>query len=109
MSYTVLAWWRAEPGDEVEIERLLAELAPLSRAERGCRSFLVHRNPDDPADFLLYEVYDDETAYRAHHASGHFQRLAADRAFPRLAERRHQVYELVSHVAEVDVVRPDAS
>lgn len=95
MAYTVLAWWRAAQGDEDDIAALLTELAPRSRAEAGCRMFEVHRNPADPTDFFLYEVYDDEAAYRAHHASEHFQRLAAEQAIPRLAERRREIYELV--------------
>jgi quinol monooxygenase YgiN len=95
MSYTVLAWWRAAPGDGGEIGHLLAELARPSRTEPGCQVFEVHRNPDDPTDFFLYEVYEDLAAYHAHHASEHFQRLAVEKAIPRLAERRRQVYELV--------------
>jgi quinol monooxygenase YgiN len=103
MSYTVLAWWRAEPGDEGEIARLLGELAGPSRQEPGCRAFEVHRAPYEATDFFLYEVYDDEAAYRAHHASDHFQRLAAERAIPRLAERRREIYQLIdsaTHLAD---------
>lgn len=105
MSYAVAVWWRAEPGEEGEIARLLEELAPLSRSEPGCWTFRVHRNPDDSGEFFLYEVYDDEAAYRGHHASEHFQRLAAEQAIPRLAERRHQIYELV-HPIDVAGLRP---
>lgn len=108
MSHTVLAWWRAAPGDDDEIAHLLAELAPPSREEPGCRAFEIHRNPQDPTDFLLYEVYDDEAAYRAHHASDHFRRLATDQALPRLAARHRQIYRLVDSAAG-HVVEPDTS
>ena len=40
--------------------RASAELEP------GCRQFDVCRDPDDPALFFLYELYDDEEIGRAH-------------------------------------------
>lgn len=92
MGYTVLAWWRAEPGAEDEIARLLGELAGPSRAEPGCLEYRVHRNPEDPADFFIYEQYRDEAAFAAHHASEHFQGIAVERALPLLADRTRQIY-----------------
>ncbi len=45
--------------------------------EPGCRQFDVCRDPDDPALFFLYELYDDEAAVQAHLQSAHFLRLNA--------------------------------
>lgn len=95
MTFTVLAWWRTEPGNEGEVADLLAELTGPSRAEEGCVSYRVHQAPDDPTDFFLYEEYLDEAAYQAHQDSEHFQRIARDRAIPLLAERSRRFYRAI--------------
>jgi (4S)-4-hydroxy-5-phosphonooxypentane-2,3-dione isomerase len=48
--------------------------------EPGCRQFDVCRDPDDPAMFFLYELYDDEAAIRAHLQSPHFLQMNAETA-----------------------------
>lgn len=45
--------------------------------EPGCRQFDVCRDPDDPALFFLYELYDDEAAIQAHLQSTHFLQMNA--------------------------------
>jgi quinol monooxygenase YgiN len=52
----------------------------------------VHRDPEDPCAFLLYERYSDEAAYAAHGASEHFQRHAVGDAFDHLAGREREYY-----------------
>ena len=49
--------------------------------EPGCRQFDVAEDPNDPARFFIYEVYDDEASIAAHQASEHFIRNS-----PRLRE-----------------------
>ena len=39
------------------------------REEEGCLQFEVLRDAEDPAHFVLYEVYEDENAYRVVHRS----------------------------------------
>lgn len=46
----------------------------------------VHRNPEDPTDFFLYELYREEADYLAHHDSEHFRQVASEQAIRRLAE-----------------------
>jgi quinol monooxygenase YgiN len=43
-------------------------------AELGCERFDVCEDIDDPDHFVLYEVYEDEIAYKAHRETGHFAR-----------------------------------
>lgn len=40
--------------------------------EPGCRRFDVCTDPSDPDRFVLYEIYDDEAAVRAHLGAPHF-------------------------------------
>jgi quinol monooxygenase YgiN len=55
--------WVAQPGAEEAVAAILREVAPLSRAEPGCLQYDVHRDPDDPRRFLLWERYRDEQAF----------------------------------------------
>ena len=41
--------------------------------EPGCRQFDVAQDANDPASFFLYEIYDDEDAFKAHVQSPHFK------------------------------------
>jgi len=62
------------PGKEDEAVGHFRQLIPASRAEPGCRMYVVHRGKDDPAKFFIYEQYDDQAALDAHRASPHFER-----------------------------------
>ena len=62
----------------------LDRLAPLiranaaaSREEPGCAQFDLFTDKDDPSRFILVEIFEDEAALAAHHASAHFQRYVA--------------------------------
>jgi (4S)-4-hydroxy-5-phosphonooxypentane-2,3-dione isomerase len=50
--------------------------ASLER-EMGCRRFDVLFDPKEPRRFVLYEIYDDETAFDEHLASAHYRSFAA--------------------------------
>jgi len=63
-----------QPGTEDRAVACLRELIPASRAEPGCRMYVVHRGKDDAAQFFIYEQYDDEAALDAHRSSPHFER-----------------------------------
>ena len=43
------------------------------REEPGCRQFDVNRSNDDPCKIVLYEVYDNEDAFKAHTKMAHTQ------------------------------------
>jgi quinol monooxygenase YgiN len=92
VAYVVIAKWTAAEGEQEAVAGALAQLTEPSRAEPGNLAYLVHRDPDDPRVFLLYEQYVDEDAYAAHGASEHFQRIAVGDAFDRLASRERQFY-----------------
>lgn len=56
---------------------LLAHARSSLTLETGCRQFDVAQDPLDPAGYFLYEVYDDEAAFKAHCDSAHFAETAA--------------------------------
>ena len=80
-------------GREADAVALLRMLAPASRAEPGCRMYLVHRSPDDPQRFFLYEQYDDLAALDAHRASEHFSEYVTGGLFALLESRSPELFE----------------
>ena len=57
---------------------LIARNAALSVArEPGCSQFDVLSSPEDRSRIVLYEVYDDEAAFKAHMAMPHVQEFFA--------------------------------
>ena len=87
MGYVVRATWSATEESVDAVRDALARLGPLSRQEPGCRLWLAHQEPDRPLVFELFEVYDDEDAYRAHGESAHLRRIAVP-TIPLLADRQ---------------------
>lgn len=64
---------RVRPEVAEAFHRRLLRHAGISVAqEPGCRSFDVHQSRDDPALFLLLEVYADDAALEAHRAAPHY-------------------------------------
>jgi (4S)-4-hydroxy-5-phosphonooxypentane-2,3-dione isomerase len=61
------------------VDRFVEAMGENSRASRrdepGCLRFDVHRDNHDPNHFVLYELYQDERAFReAHRSAPHYQR-----------------------------------
>jgi quinol monooxygenase YgiN len=55
----------------------IMENAAASMSEPGCRQFDVLFLQSDPHHVFLYEVYDNEAAFKAHRASEHFNKCMA--------------------------------
>ncbi len=64
---------------------LFRKLAAESRKEPGCRSYLVHTDPEDERTIMLYEQYDDGAALARHRSSPHYKTIA-DETLPPLVE-----------------------
>ena len=60
----------------------LAQIVPIARAEPGMVGYQVHRDPEDPQVFTIYERYRDAAAYEAHLESEPMQRLGFGDAHP---------------------------
>ena len=93
MAYVVSALWTAKEGEEERIARICEEMTPVSRGEPGNLFYQCHRSPEDARLFYLYEQYVDESGYKAHQDSEHFQRLVVGEAIPHLESRERAFYE----------------
>lgn len=95
MPFALTAKWTAKPGEEDTVFGAIQQLIEPSRMEPGCRYYQPNRDINDPRVFLFYEIYDDEDAYAAHGASGHFARYGHGIAIPLLDGRERQFLEPV--------------
>jgi (4S)-4-hydroxy-5-phosphonooxypentane-2,3-dione isomerase len=74
MTRAVLVELRAKPERIEEFVALIDRHAHNSRTlEEGCLAFDVCQDPDDPAAFILYEVYRDAAAHAAHREMDSFK------------------------------------
>ena len=82
-------------GEADELARLLPELVRACRSEPGVIEVIAHRSRDDPNEFLLYERYRDEAAFKEHQQTAHFRTWVLDRAVPRLANRERLPFQII--------------
>ena len=93
--YVVAADYYAKEGKDNEIAAILKKMIPLSRAEPGCKLYMVNRSPEDPREFLLYEQYVNEDGYKAHQATDAFKENILGKVVPMLETRVRHFYEVV--------------
>jgi hypothetical protein len=67
---------------------------PKPSANRA-QLFLISRAKENPAQFLFYELFRDEAAFKAHQESDHFKTYIAGQALPLLARRERTQYALI--------------
>ena len=76
--FVVIVFFEAKAAHVAEFSAAITENAVASvRDEPGCSQFDVAQDPDDPASFFLYEIYDDEAAFKAHIETEHFKHFDA--------------------------------
>ena len=93
--YVVAAQYTVKEGKEKEVINILKKMIPLSRAEPGCKLYMVNQSPDDPRKLLLYEQYVDKGGYEAHMATEAFKENILGKVVPMLESRVRDFYEVV--------------
>jgi len=87
MSYVVAATYVSKPDAADELRKHLAAMIEPTGAEEGCEQYTVVNSNDDPRTFLLFEIYRDEEAFKAHAASTHFEEHIRKHAWDLLESR----------------------
>ena len=91
----VIAQWEAKEGQADRVAEILARFLPEAQREAGAQLFLISRATDNPRQFLFYELFRDEAAFKAHQDSAHFKSCIASEALPLLAKRERTQYALL--------------
>jgi quinol monooxygenase YgiN len=91
----VVAQWEAREGQADRIADILSRFLPEAQSEPGAKLFLISRSKENPAQFLFYELFRDEAAFKAHQESAHFKTYIAGQALPLLAKRERAQYALL--------------
>ena len=91
----VVAQWEAREGEADRVADILARFLPEAQREPGAQLFLISRAKDNPAQFLFYELFRDEAAFKAHQESDHFKTYIAGQALPLVARRERMQYGLI--------------
>ncbi|MGH6776835.1 MAG: putative quinol monooxygenase [Bradyrhizobium sp.] len=91
----VVAHWEAKEGRADKVADILGRFLPAAQAEDGAKLFLIGRAKDNPAQFLFYELFRDEAAFKAHQENAHFRTCIAGEALPLLARRERAQYALL--------------
>jgi quinol monooxygenase YgiN len=91
----VVAQWETNEGQADNVAAILDRFLPEAQSEPGVKLFLIGRNKDNPAQFLFYELFRDEAAFKAHQESLHFKTYIAGQALPLLAKRERAQYALL--------------
>ncbi|XUM22718.1 putative quinol monooxygenase [Bradyrhizobium oligotrophicum S58] len=94
-SLLVVAQWEAKDGEADRVAEILSRFLPEAQREPGANLFLISRAKDNPAQFLFYELFRDEAAFKAHQESDHFKTYIAGQALPLLARRERMQYGLI--------------
>jgi quinol monooxygenase YgiN len=93
--YVVAAQYTVQEGKEKAVIDILKKMIPLSRAEPGCKLYMVNQSPDNPRKLLLYEQYADKSGYEAHMATTAFKDNILGKVVPMLESRVREFYEVV--------------
>jgi quinol monooxygenase YgiN len=91
----VVAQWEAGEGNAERIAAILGKFLPEAQREAGVKLFLIGRGRENPAQFMFYELFRDEAAFKAHQDSAHFKTYIAGEALPLLAKRERAQYTLI--------------
>lgn len=72
-----------------EYKDITKELEIESKKEKGCISYSLYEDINNPQILTFIEVWKDEEAIKIHNNSEHFKRLA-----PKLRELRDGIYDV---------------
>jgi quinol monooxygenase YgiN len=91
----VVAQWETQEGQADRVAGILERFLPEAQREPGAKLFLIGRGRENRSQFLFYELFADEAAFKAHQESAHFKAFIADQALPLLARRERAQYVLL--------------
>ncbi|HEY2062560.1 MAG TPA: isocitrate lyase/phosphoenolpyruvate mutase family protein [Amycolatopsis sp.] len=89
----VIARYQVLPGNEEQVDELLARLTTATRSEPGNLAFAAYHGA---GEIVLLERYASREAFAQHRETGHFTELVLGRIVPLLESRTVEVYDVTS-------------
>ena len=68
---TIVANIHANPDQIERVRKELEKLVPITRAEKGCLNYDLHRDNSDPAHFMFYENWESRELWQTHMNAPH--------------------------------------
>ncbi|QQS55204.1 MAG: antibiotic biosynthesis monooxygenase [Candidatus Competibacteraceae bacterium] len=68
---TIIANIHANPDQIDRVKAELEKLVPITRAEKGCLQYDLHRDNEDPAHFMFFESWESRELWQAHMNAPH--------------------------------------
>ena len=78
LNTTLYAEFTVRPGCETRVAQLLRELTAHVRDEPGNLMFNAYTRVEHPNEYVVFEIYRDDAAFRSHLASDHGARFNRD-------------------------------
>lgn len=75
---TIVAKSKIKQGKKDEFLALAEELVQESRKEKGCKSYNVYQDINDPDTISFIEVWDNREALKLHNESKHFTSIVPE-------------------------------
>ncbi len=82
-----------QPGHEAEAIDLFHRMNEHTHTEPGNIMYVVHRSPNEPRRFFLYEQYKDQAALDAHRSADYFTRYVTNGLLKIIESRVAEIYE----------------
>lgn len=96
MPFVVIVFFEAKDAHVADFKQAISINAKASvDDEPGCQLFDVAQDPNDESSFFLYEIYDDEAAFKAHIETPHFKSFDKLSA-PWVKDKKVLTYGLIS-------------
>lgn len=99
MSHTyfqVIAHYHSYPGNQDQVNELLAQLAEHTRSEPANLYYEYFQSTVDPHHFVILEKYKDASGLDAHRDTPHFQSIGVGKIIPLLSRREVESYTVVT-------------
>lgn len=68
---TIVANIRANPDQIALVKAELEKLVPITRGEKGCIQYDLHRDNSDPAHFMFQESWESRELWQIHMSAPH--------------------------------------
>ncbi len=75
--FALLVTFKVKAGNEKKFEEAFAPCLIATRKEAGCVAYFLNRDPDEPANYIMYEHFKSIAALESHLKEKHTQTLLA--------------------------------